>query len=196
VRAVLAPIAPMALSMRDPEVNEWHSPHADQTGRVGIKWDTGTRSTPNASGESYPLQFRVYIDPVSEEFRAERDAFVTALTSVWNVADLAQDVITHRERADRAEARERGTQERIASLLDASHHGWAAGPAEVRPDTDWSGPVWLLDPEKLWNGLGFRFESLAELWRVHPYLRPVAAGTDDKGPWMRVERHAHIGARS
>lgn len=182
----------MALSLRDPEVFEHYSPHADQTGRIRICWDTGVRSKPNASGESYPLRFAVGIDPVDVEFRAELDAFVAALTSVWNVADLAQDVVTHRERADRAEAREKGTQERIAKLLDRAHHGWAAGPAEVRPDRDWDGPVWLLDPDKLWNGLGFRFESLAELWRIHPYLRPVAAGSDVHGPWMRVERHTHI----
>lgn len=35
---------------------------------------------------------------------------------------------------------------------------------------DWSGPVWLLDPEKQESGFGLRFESLLEVRALHPEL--------------------------
>lgn len=62
------------------------------------------------------------------------------------------------------------------------------GRALVRVERD--GSVWLQDPAKQDRGLGFRFESLADLWRTHPELRPVEWGVDDQGPYMLVEAFA------
>lgn len=44
---------------------------------------------------------------------------------------------------------------------------------------DWSGAVWLLDPEKGEHGRGLRFASLAELRERHPELWIV--GVTDRG---------------
>jgi hypothetical protein len=50
-----------------------------------------------------------------------------------------------------------------------------------------SGQAWLQDPEKRDVGFGLRFESLGELWRAHPELRPVAWGADERGPYLTLE---------
>lgn len=45
------------------------------------------------------------------------------------------------------------------------------GPVLLKPVTsDWAGEVWLLDPAKQERGFGLRFESLAEVRRLHPEL--------------------------
>jgi hypothetical protein len=46
------------------------------------------------------------------------------------------------------------------------------GPVLCVPTTagDWSGAVWLLDPEKGERGRGLRFASLSELRELHPEL--------------------------
>lgn len=83
------------------------------------------------------------------------------------------------ERARAAEATRR--TERLARELDTARAALGAattgrrrffGPVLCRPATpgDWSGPVWLLDPEKGERGSGLRFASLAELRAVHPEL--------------------------
>ena len=53
------------------------------------------------------------------------------------------------------------------------------GPVLMRPvKSDWSGEVWLLDPEKKERGAGLRFASVAEVRTLHPELWVVAV-TDD-----------------
>lgn len=53
------------------------------------------------------------------------------------------------------------------------------GRVLVRPvNRDWSGEVWLLDPEKKERGMGLRFASLAEVRALHPELWIVDV-TDD-----------------
>ena len=43
---------------------------------------------------------------------------------------------------------------------------------------DWSGPVWLLDPEKQDRGYGMRFESLASARTAFPELWPIGNTQD------------------
>lgn len=194
--AKLAPLVRLAVALQSPSQGlEFHSPNPDRTGRVAIRWDTGVDSKPNCAGESYPLAFNVSVEPVDIEFRAERDAFVEALRSVWRIADLADDLERARVSADRSRLAMRAANERLALVLERRPAGSVMGPAEVRPDRGqagelrrpWHGPVWLVDPVKRWSGLGFRYESIADLWASHPYLRPTSAGHDEDGPWMRVE---------
>lgn len=87
----------------------------------------------------------------------------------------------HAMRTERDQARsQRNTALAEASRLDRSLRSAIAGrrrffgPVLCRPaGTDWSGPVWLLDPTKQERGLGLRFESLEELRQQHPELWPV-----------------------
>lgn len=46
------------------------------------------------------------------------------------------------------------------------------GPVLLKPTRPgmWTGEVWLLDPAKQERGFGLRFESLAEVRRLHPEL--------------------------
>ena len=84
-------------------------------------------------------------------------------------------------RAERDQARsQRNAALAEASRLDRSLRSAISGrrrffgPVLCRPaGTDWSGPVWLLDPKKQERGLGLRFESLADLRQQHPELWPV-----------------------
>ena len=84
-------------------------------------------------------------------------------------------------RAERDQARsQRNTALAEAARLDRALRSAIAGrrrffgPVLCRPaGTDWSGPVWLLDPTKQERGLGLRFESLEELRQQHPELWPV-----------------------
>lgn len=46
--------------------------------------------------------------------------------------------------------------------------------------------VWLLDWEKDSRGFGLWYETIADLWREWPELRPIACGQDDDSPWMEV----------
>lgn len=67
------------------------------------------------------------------------------------------------------------------------------GPVLMRPVSgDWSGDVWLLDPEKKERGSGLRFASLAEVRALHPELWTIAV-TDDGvllDAWGACERPA------
>lgn len=60
------------------------------------------------------------------------------------------------------------------STLDAAlvGHRRFNGPVLCRPHTrgDWSGAVWLLDPEKQESGFGLLFGSLSEVRKAHPEL--------------------------
>jgi hypothetical protein len=78
--------------------------------------------------------------------------------------ERAEDII-RTLRAERAAARE---------ALRCAVEGRRAffGPVLCVPVVagDWTGPVWLLDPEKRHDGHGLRFESLLELRALHPEL--------------------------
>lgn len=76
----------------------------------------------------------------------------------------------------------RAANRRLARVL---HGDRISGPAHVSVADD--GSVWLQDPEKRDRGFGFRFDSLADLWRAHPELRPVVWGADERGPYLTVE---------
>jgi hypothetical protein len=55
--------------------------------------------------------------------------------------------------------------------------------------------VWMLDWEKDSRGFGLWYETIADLWREWPELRPIACGQDDDSPWMEVV-HQPIDAAS
>ena len=65
-------------------------------------------------------------------------------------------------------------QERLSRVLTGRAPFF--GRLLVRTGAD--GVAWLLDPDKQERGFGLRFESLTELWRAHPELRPVSWGDD------------------
>jgi len=54
------------------------------------------------------------------------------------------------------------------------------GPVLMRPEkpADWSGPVWLMDPEKQERGQCLPFNSVAEVHAMHPELWVVKADAD------------------
>lgn len=70
---------------------------------------------------------------------------------------------------------------RLSAERDGARHALQAaiagrrrfnGPVLLVPAMagDWSGAVWLQDPEKRDRGFGLRFESLAEVREAHPEL--------------------------
>lgn len=70
-----------------------------------------------------------------------------------------------------AERRAEIERKKAAGVLDGKRGNVAFGDVFIEI-TD--GAVWMLDPVKRGNGFGFRFDSLDELWRAHPNLRPVS----------------------
>lgn len=74
-----------------------------------------------------------------------------------------------RDRADRALGALQTERARVRKLL---HGGRFFGRVLVVLSDD--GAVWVQDPEKRDAGMGFRFESLADLWRTWPDIRPVS----------------------
>lgn len=64
---------------------------------------------------------------------------------------------------------------KAAGVLDGKSGNVAFGDVLIEVK---DGSVWMLDPVKRSGGFGLRFDSLDELWRAHPNLRPVAWGED------------------
>lgn len=179
--------------------HEYWTPRNGQTGNVAVTFTTEKRTTPNGSGETYPLEFRVLVDGVAEEHRADLDAFIAGLVRYAEARSMVEAAEAAAERAGERAARldiaRRAAEARVDAMLGQTPAGRLMGDGcHVRPHTgdDWAGPVWLLDPVKGFAGFGFQFPSLADLWRAHPYLRPAATGHDSAGPWMRVVVHRHL----
>lgn len=122
--------------------------------------------------------FRVSIRPRGPE----HDAAALDLASAIVDASAVQAQIEVERRAreeDRAAAN--ATFVRLSAERDAAHAALRAavegrrrffGPVLCMPATedDWSGEVWLLDPDKRESGFGLRFKSLAEVRERHPEL--------------------------
>lgn len=151
------------------------------------------------SGEKglQPVEVRFFgLDGVGVEVRvhphgpAVSQELVDALAALVAVAvPEAQHYIADRDEAHecarRAHSRQLAAEERVAYLTGAKVR--TMGRARVRTDPHHAGMVWLLDPGKGWDGFGYSFPSLDDLWRQMPDLRPVAWGEDEDGPWMDVE---------
>jgi len=105
------------------------------------------------------------------------------------IRDLLPEIARLRETLRRVKVERDSARDRLAIVLGTKRR--MSGPAVIRPAdrTSWTGPVWLLDPEKGWGGFGFRFETLSEIWGEMPDLRPTDSGQDEDGPWIRVESH-------
>ena len=102
-------------------------------------------------------------------------------------ADLA-DIRSHLEQAEKvaddAKRAARRYRERLRAVLGETRGIGAFGDILVR-EIPGAG-AWLLDPEKREAGFGLRFDSLDDVWRSHPHLRPVRWGADADGPFLIV----------
>ena len=130
-----------------------------------------------ATGVTFPrARAEVLVSPGVD---GQEDADALAIT--------IRDVGALQERADRLRTELVDARARLEHLTGERRR--FMGPACVRPHRtpgDWTGPVWLLDPRKNWDGFGFMFGSLALLWTEMPDLRPTGAGVDDLGPWISL----------
>jgi hypothetical protein len=86
------------------------------------------------------------------------------------------------ERFDRLTTRWRSAMDNIKALTSSKHRR-LNGRTRVRITER---GVWLLDWEKDSRGFGLWYETIADLWREWPELRPVACGQDEDSPWMEV----------
>jgi hypothetical protein len=86
---------------------------------------------------------------------------------VIELASIARDEAL--EQRDVAFVRARKAEERLATFLKG---GRLFGRAVVTVTE--TGAVWLQDPKKRDSGFGVMFETLADLWRAYPDLRPVS----------------------
>lgn len=88
------------------------------------------------------------------------------------------------EERDAARRRARAAESRLERVLSG---GRALSEKGFHVSVAADGSAWLQCPEKRDAGFGFRFASLADLWRVHPDLRPVEWGQDERGPFLTVK---------
>jgi hypothetical protein len=158
------------VDIRDAETGTYG---ADQCGRV-THWI-------NLLGEGRrKLPVRLLVAPLEwEEQSVAREVARLLTEALPRLAAYAR--VTAKAKAAQADA-----EARLAFVL--GKRARLMGPAVVRPadGQSWAGDVWLLDKEKGWAGLGYRYDSLEALWADMPDLRPVGAGADAGGPWMEV----------
>jgi hypothetical protein len=97
-------------------------------------------------------------------------------------------------------AREKATTEHLRDSFDRLRRRWQAAVDSIEALTSnkrrrhygrtrvriTERGVWMLDWEKDSRGFGLWYETIADLWREWPELRPVACGQDDDSPWMEV----------
>lgn len=129
-----------------------------------------------------------YVDFVDREHVDKLNTLLHLLMELLgDVGPLLAAVRNAFEAADAARAAQRQAEEKLEQVL-------TGGPSLARGTfyiaVDAQGRAWLQDPVKRANGFGFRFPSLADLWRAHPELRPVRWGEDADGPFLIVETFA------
>lgn len=102
------------------------------------------------------------------------DAFVADIAAV--LPDASRAIALAEDRAAAAEARAEACAASLRGERDRTRRLLAGGRffGRVLIQVDESGRAWAMDPCKRDRGFGFRFESLAVLWRQWPDLRPVA----------------------
>lgn len=163
-------VATVPLDLRNAEVS-----HYGQSGNgartVSVRW---------AAHPGVEVQVR----PTTDDHQGIADELARTIAS-----DLGQvsEIRAECRKVTFAATLRRKSAERSVDLMTAPGQRFL-GPAYVRPDSKsaWQGRVWLVDPEKGFSGLGFMFDSLPDLWRAMPDLRPMAAGQDETGPWIEV----------
>lgn len=166
--------------------------------KVG-RWDAQPGTGLRTAFIDFPaVSVRIKVEPaisegcdyaqVQAEVDSTAEAIATALHSVSALNDAADSAT---ERARKASERADLYAKRLAAVF-GKRRG-LNGPAMVRPEKDFTGPVWLLDPKKQFNGFGIRFTGLTDLWIEWPDLRPINSGSDEQGPWMLVDQFAMPG---
>jgi len=129
----------------------------------------------------HPSGARILIGPngvASAEIEAMAWSFCDAETQRQTDADviasLRRTVAEQAEKLRRADAMLSDARRQLDRAL-TGRAGFSRGPFAIEPHTDgdWTGEVWLMDPVKLGSGTGFRYASLADLWRAWPELRPI-----------------------
>lgn len=130
------------------------------------------------------FEIKVFHDGVGNE-QDKADAIAAFIRDAGpKIARLEMDIMTARS--------ERNSAQRSLEHLTTGRVTFTHGPFDLRPDPQndgldiWRGAVWLLDPEKGFNGFGISYQSLAQLWRDMPDLRPVGTGSDAVGPFIRL----------
>jgi hypothetical protein len=169
----------VSVTLGVPEVSHYGAPVSAALGRtVRIEW-------PGLPG------IEVQVRPRHADHQDAADALAASIAetvtrTAARVASCEAAVEAMRGERDAARARAEAARARVEILTGERRR--FIGPAVVRPDRagDWSGPVWLLDPSKNWDGFGFHFDSLSALWADMPDLRPTSAGADALGPLMLV----------
>jgi hypothetical protein len=122
---------------------------------------------------------RVLVEPVSVDAQADAEktaSFIGHQTE--EIARLEQKIIELRDALTKA----RTSRKTAESALDAALSGKRRffGRVMMKPAMpgDWTGEVWLLDPEKQERGWGMRFQSTADVRREYPELWPVGKTHD------------------
>lgn len=150
-----------------------------------------TQYAPNANGARY-LSFdagdgiSVLVQPVSERDNARAAELAAELTDVAQ-ARAAMEFALQASKNEAADLRMQLDKVR-AQVRDLETINTAAisgrrrffGPVLMRPETprDWTGRVWLMDPEKRESGHCLTFASVAEVRAMHPELWVVDVDTD------------------
>lgn len=123
---------------------------------VGVALDDGTR-----------LLIESHDSETDERALQHANAIAAGFAKIAELESLLSEVRAQRDKA-------RGLAADLERSLEYAFTGRRQlfGRVVCRPHTagDWSGAVWLLDPEKLWSGFGLHFPSLAKLRVEHPEL--------------------------
>lgn len=92
---------------------------------------------------------------------------------------LESEVASLRASLERARSRAGDAESRAHAAITGRRR--FSGPVLMQPAQtgDWTGAVWLLDPEKKGRGFGLRFANLAEVRELHPELWVV--GVTEEG---------------
>jgi hypothetical protein len=129
---------------------------------------------------------RVLLTPPDEEHQVEAGRLAAWLleqevergTLLARLRAAEEEAETLRGHLQRAREAVRAADERANAAIAGRRRFF--GPVLLQPARagDWTGEVWLLDPEKQGRGSGLRFASLAEVRAMHPELWVVGVAED------------------
>lgn len=156
--------------MGDIEITQY-APSASGARAVEIRMDDGLSVLvrPTISEENGRAKLLAQSIAAVEQFRTDAEAAVHE-QKLFN-AELARQLRQARARV--------AELERINEAAITGRRRFF-GPVLMKPAKtgDWSGAVWLLDPDKLDSGLGIFFASVADVHALHPELWVVNVTAD------------------
>ena len=138
-----------------------------------IKIDTGIDRPVDQGGGKF--SFSGYIN--AHDHHDLLNAILRSVGDMVKYTGLYGAVLTNAiEDKQVAERKSEIERRKVARVLDGKSGSVAFGDVLIEVAAD--GAVWMLDPIKRGAGFGFRFDSLDDLWRTHPNLRPVSWTND------------------